>query len=564
MIKNDMGTETRQWKETSAHRKLMWIFFAAFFAFGTEMILSFLGAWHGYDRKDKSFCLPPVQVVGFEQAGDFFMKTEEVAFLDFTVQRQLGYLELSFTQPLTHEIEVDLYETNEPGQEFSRFRKKNYFFMPGTTKAKISLSGKRYETIRLNFYEDIPFGEMRAGEPAAADEILMDQILAQSKGSRFLLFFVLYTSVIWALLEKRKKDKIRIEKKTHMVYLDAIRTLAAFLTISLHVIEPTALMQVPGTARSLFFNIALILCFTCNILFFFISGALLLPAHRESAFGFYVKRGKKIVIPFLIYAFFYLRLMCASSIGFLPWLRQATKDILGNSIKMGPHLWLIYELMGVYLLVPFLRCMLKNMSEKMEKWMIGCILAAFFIRTYRVYLGDFAAGFGFLDSWSGIFLMGYFLNQSYIRKFDGWILAGGILSLLVSAALSVYNPDYKQIVCNQSILMIGMAASIFVLFIRGQRHLTKLAPVFAFLGKYSYSMLLIHWFVYRNIISNGWIPEQWSNKSIGQIFLPIFLIMSISLLISIVIDQTVVFAVETGVEKILERKTKKKQMETSE
>ena len=73
------------------------------------------------------------------------------------------------------------------------------------------------------------------------------------------------------------------------------------------------------------------------------------------------------------------------------WAGEAALSFFGASITMGPHLWLLYKLLALYLLVPFYRLMLAKMPERMEKLLFAMIAAALAIRTACTYF-QFALG----------------------------------------------------------------------------------------------------------------------------------------------------------------------------
>lgn len=140
--------------------------------------------------------------------------------------------------------------------------------------------------------------------------------------------------------------------------------------------------------------------------------------------------------------------------------------------------------------------------------------------------------------WTGVFLMGYLVNQKWMRKYDGLLLAGGAADLLVSAYLVVKRVDCIAIIANQSILSVLMSSAMFVLLLRMDQFLKPIGTLLAAGSRYSYSVLLIHWFVLIRIVYNGWFSSDMSQYL--QILLPVLLCGVVSMLLAWIIDRMVV------------------------
>lgn len=538
-----MEENQKRWKR--ADRKTIWfLILGAALALLMELALAFSAVRHGFGYEEGKAPLVPDWVEGFEQAGNAFRKNSSNAWLDFTVKKELGYVDISLSQPLIQNTEIELYYTENSSQQFSRFRKVSFFMMEGSSIGRIKLSSGYYERLRLTIDGNFFLDSLEAGEVVPAARLSISSLISQMKLPRLLLFLAVLIPSGWLWKERLEKKQEKKHSPERILYLDAVRVMAALFVIAAHVIEPVSLLQTPQTVRSIVFNGAVLITLTCNLSFFLLSGALLLPYKEETVGSFYRRRALKVVIPFLVYSFFYLGIMCASQMEGIAWLKQAGTDLAGGFILMGPHLWLIYHLIAVYIIAPFFRYMLKNMPEQMEKSLAALILISLSVRTWILYSGQPIQLNVFLDTWPGIFLMGYFLSRQWMRKYDWAIMAGGAVALTLALCLSLYRDDYKAISCNCSILMMFMSGAIFVMMIRMQRWLRPFGKILGFLGRYSYSVLLVHWFVYNGILTNSWTPEIWLDKSIGQILVPIGFISIVSLGIAVIVDNTLIMVLD--------------------
>ncbi len=155
-------------------------------------------------------------------------------------------------------------------------------------------------------------------------------------------------------------DMINKGKTKRLLHLDILRVLAIFLVIfnhtggygyTLFAKKLDSFMCFPYMAFSVFSKIAV-------PIFFMISGALLLP-RQESFKQLFCKRIlRMLVVLVLISVPYYYWLHIEEGIGISSFLTY----IYGNSASTS--LWYLYSHIGLLLLLPFLRSMVKNMQEK--------------------------------------------------------------------------------------------------------------------------------------------------------------------------------------------------------
>lgn len=194
-------------------------------------------------------------------------------------------------------------------------------------------------------------------------------------------------------------------------YLNVLRLLAIFFVVFLHTNSHflNNLTNLNTTKQIILIFFDSISRF-CVPMFFLISGALLLDK-KEKINVFYVKRLKKIILPFLFWCFFYY--FWAQKSLTINW------DILLSWLNLPYyHLWFIHALLVVYLIVPFFKKFLKL------SFVFQIIFLLLLTITTLVYFYYFPDSKKFVISffYSLYFLWGYFLKKIQLKRKKVWIL----------------------------------------------------------------------------------------------------------------------------------------------
>lgn len=220
------------------------------------------------------------------------------------------------------------------------------------------------------------------------------------------------------------------------VWMDWMRVSACFLVMLVHSTEPFylggdgSLVLTASDAfwASLFDSLAR----ACVPVFVVASSYLQFPVHYETG-EFLRRRALRILIPFAIWSVVYA----------LAWGEpvQNFRDLLLNFNYAAGHLWFVYMIIGLYILMPLLSPWAEKVGEKeLRGYLLLCLFTSFipFIREW--FAGDSAAfiygpsgipmpahyplwgeaswnDFGLFYYFSGF--IGYMLLGLYIRKFLG-------------------------------------------------------------------------------------------------------------------------------------------------
>lgn len=230
-----------------------------------------------------------------------------------------------------------------------------------------------------------------------------------------------------------------------LLWPDIIRSLAIYFVIVVHnSMYPRGMIQTPGDILSaLSFSMVKV----CVPLFVMTSGAMLIPK-RETYREFFVKRGIKVVIPWITWTFFYLgwnyhfhdRVAAT-----LPqWVRLFEVTLLSQY-------WFIPMITTLYLLTPLIRKLMANLTKRDKIYLLGLwfglvSLVPFVYPTTTFPRPSSAGLLSLAIYYAGYFVLGDFLTDTKLPIRRGlWpvgLIMGGMLFTLLTA---IYLGNVKQV-----------------------------------------------------------------------------------------------------------------------
>ena len=154
-------------------------------------------------------------------------------------------------------------------------------------------------------------------------------------------------------------------RKEIISWADLIRAVAIFLVVMIHVSGQltNAWGKIP-TEQWIIADIYGGIARIAVPLFFMISGYLLLP--RSERLGvFYSKRMTRILIPFVVWSLIYLGWYCGNHAG------ACTPSFVWDLLLVQGayyHLWFLYSIISIYLILPVLRLMIRPDTDKRILW----------------------------------------------------------------------------------------------------------------------------------------------------------------------------------------------------
>ena len=309
-------------------------------------------------------------------------------------------------------------------------------------------------------------------------------------------------------------------------------------------------------------------------MFFLLSGVLILTSEEEESIGaFYLKRIKSVVIPFFIYGAYYT---C--------WINQGhailelpTAESAAQFIRLIPlswqqtfegiqyfHLWFMYEIIGLYLIMPFLKIALRAMNEKTLKILFLCLMIMMALQDYLPVFGRVLTIDNYFAKWLIYLILGYILMQDFAKRNYFWILVLGYFTYGMALRLKLLHFDIAERVGNYYDLsphMILQVAGVFAAFMLLEPILSKWKPVnyvMNRLSKYTFGIYLIHGY----IISWWGVHYGTSNGTVYGTLHTVLFVFLLSLAFAFVFDNVITFNAQRGFAwfvKAVSKKGKKKE-----
>lgn len=326
---------------------------------------------------------------------------------------------------------------------------------------------------------------------------------------------------------------------------DDIRLFAVISVIGTHVIESGNSFS-EGTAAWIFLSLLSIIFYNCNVLFAMLSGALILNQKEESLSSFYIRRASRVIIPMAAYYMIYLYLgLYHSGLTDPATLLDAGRRILSGPSIWNPHFWLIYVIISFYIAAPFFKVMVQNMSDKL---LFSFVILSLLMNTALTFLPLLGITFSFvtiLCSWESVFIFGYFWTRKSSVRYRRTAVFLGSASFLVTALVLYLSPSSGDYLFTKAPSMLLMSGAVFAWFLSREERLRTSGPLIRMIGKYSFSILMIHWLILHNITVETLGLTAASFGVAGGTALSIAVTLALSLLFAIIFDNTVVISMET-------------------
>ncbi|MBO5144167.1 MAG: acyltransferase [Lachnospiraceae bacterium] len=342
------------------------------------------------------------------------------------------------------------------------------------------------------------------------------------------------------------------------VYLDYLRVLAAVLVILAHACSPMVELADTSWKRMvLVCGLSLGLC--CNLLYVMLSGTLLLSSKKEeSVLSFYIRRASKVIIPLI--AYYLLLLYLNDEVSFLPPrnIGAAFKRIVTGAPDVGPHLWLIYTIVALYLVTPFFKVMVQHMSDRLAASMAAVILVLNLLTTYLPLFGMTFGAATFLAGWEGVFLLGYIMTRQNERsgasRRNKIIMLAGVVGYVIAVAAVYLDSAQMNYVYNSAPTLVAASCGIFALFLQHKNYFKgKSNALVRLCSKYSYSVILIHWYALFVVVQGKLHITALRFGCIGGIIASVVVTFAACLAMAVVFDNTVVIVCNVLFEKVTGR-----------
>ena len=254
-------------------------------------------------------------------------------------------------------------------------------------------------------------------------------------------------------------------------YMDWLRVFAIFSVVGIHVTAQLVTDLNYGHQIWWFANLVDSALRNSVPLFFMMSGALLLTRKQdEPLITFFKKRVSKVAIPLLAWSVIFIIYRKIMWFEEHTWA-QMIKMVLTDSVFF--HLWFLYTILGLYLMTPFLRQIIKSSSRQLLVYFLGAwfVLSSLFPFVHKFADYGISLSAGLFSTYIGYFVLGAYLILYPIKR--KWLPLLGFLAAL-GYAITAYG-TYMLTVQNDGRLdgffyvyiapnTIAIAIFLFVLF----------------------------------------------------------------------------------------------------
>ena len=320
--------------------------------------------------------------------------------------------------------------------------------------------------------------------------------------------------------------------KDRIVFVDYIRVVACFMVMLVHASENFYGADASGLAGNVSMlaneaNRFWVSFYDGGVgrvavpLFMIVSAFLLVPVRQGVTMGqFYRKRFMRILPPFFCFMALYTFLPLAW--GGMSW-EQSMNDMkmwLLNFPSMAGHLWFMYPLISLYLIIPVVSPWLEKATAKEERTFIGLFALSTFTPWIHRFIAPEIWGECFWNGFSALWYcsgyLGYLVLAHYIRYHLDWTrskrLAVGSVCFVIGAAFTAWSFWLKGVpgqlietpmlewaweFCTPNVLLATFG--IFLMFTCIQQ--PKAPAVITGLSKLSFGMYLMHMFFLAPIAS---------------------------------------------------------------
>lgn len=304
-------------------------------------------------------------------------------------------------------------------------------------------------------------------------------------------------------------------KKERVVFLDWLRVIACLMVMIVHASECIYSDDYSFSFPNEIAKWAVILYQsfvrpTAVPLFLMASAYLLVPVKTDTL-TFYKKRFTRVLIPLLVFVALYavLPMFWGAESPAEAWKELCHAYV--NFPVSGSHLWFVYMLLGIYLIMPIISPWLDKVGKKEELVILGIwLFTTTFYRLRPLLGGDIFGECWWNDNATFYYVsgfIGYVVMGHYIKTHLNWdrakILKVCIPLLIALYAVCVFSANYYSTRCttpaelerdwqNVTIIAVLMSFALFMLISTIKSSGKFYQNVVLKISKASYGMYLMH------------------------------------------------------------------------
>lgn len=281
-------------------------------------------------------------------------------------------------------------------------------------------------------------------------------------------------------------------------HLDLIRVIAMLFVIGIHTEHEFAMSSFGN-------SLLLTILFTANGLFFLMSGHFAFkfeedPVHPAASYrSFYWKKFCSLIIPLVFYStlimmnYYYWDPLK----NFLDYPNEFFMNVFWNIFPVSTmgYKWFIYCLIGFMLTVPFVKIMMKSLSDEgLKAFFITAVsfeAVAVVLFSQIIHTNFSVYGWPFMG-WFFYFLCGYMIYRlDVFHSKKALFIVSGAVCLLISAVLCSVTPEGLEGALDDSPIYLFTCIGMYLLLesIPVNKYIGK---VISFIADNSYAVYLLH------------------------------------------------------------------------
>jgi surface polysaccharide O-acyltransferase-like enzyme len=329
-------------------------------------------------------------------------------------------------------------------------------------------------------------------------------------------------------------------KKEIISWADLIRVVAIYLVVVIHVSGQLteAWGKIP-TDQWIIADVDGGIARVAVPLFFMISGYLLLP-RSESLGNFYAKRMLKLLVPFVVWSLIYLGWYCGTH------PNTCTLAVVWE-LLMPPgayyHLWFLYAMLSIYLVLPVLRLMFGPDTEKKILWyliLLWLVFQPILATANKFWNLDIRFAPPLTTGFVCFFLLGYLLGEiplsraRVILSAVAWVI--GMLATIIGTyfltrASGQFDGFFYDFV-SLNVILASAATFLLLRWLSDRKPFTspKALLITRSLATAAFGIYLIHVLVIE--VLSGWLPFVTINSFMGHALWSILLVSTLVFLVS--------------------------------
>lgn len=238
-------------------------------------------------------------------------------------------------------------------------------------------------------------------------------------------------------------------------------------------------------------------------IFFMISGALLIKGEHDD------KKYKKRILTYVLILLFWNLAYYFWNVFYIKDTVFNIKDLVESLfIPTKRHLWFMYAIIGIYIVLPFIQSMFKNMDDKLKKlymylwlglcggvYMITLLLGRSSTIDYPIpliqnayYLGYFIAGYIIYEHINKL------ANKKTLKYWVIYIVSSVVIIGSTYILSMEFNKYYESMFAYRSIFMMLASISMFIIVVVNKDKILNkgVIKVLNFVSPYSFGIYLTH------------------------------------------------------------------------